>query len=562
MSDEQMQRQQKRKAQTRWGQMKTERDQFFDWWRDLAQHHLPHRGKFLTGENDDVKASRNVAHNNRSLLARRTLAAGMMSGMTSPARPWFQLSTGDDDLDDSPAVKEWLYECTKRMIRVFSMSNLYNSLQSYYNELSVFATATLGVFEDGKDIIRVVTYTAGEYCIAVDGKDRCETFYREYPLTVEQLVTEFGQENLPKEVTTPWKAGKLDATFKVLHLVEPNDDRSGWDMFADDLPYRSVYYLMDIDHAAPLRSSGFNEKALLTARWAINSGECAYGTECPGMMSLGDTMTLQVAEKLSAKMLHRMADPALRAPTKMRRQLGSKTPAPGTIIFSDESGDVEELIKGHRPDLGSLEVRNEKMERRINEAYFVDLFRMLADTDRRQITAREVAEKHEEKLLQLGPVLERLHSELLDPLIARVFGIMMRQGLLPDIPEELEEVESLTVSYISVLAQAQKLVTLSAIESTVAFAAEMANIDPSARHRIDVDTAIEEYAEVRGANPALVRSRDDARKLAQQDAQAAQAAQAAEIANTASQTAKNMADVQPDGAAGGVAAVMREAGLA
>ncbi len=177
----------------------------------------------------------------------------------------------------------------------------------------------------------------------------------------------------------------------------------------------------------------------------------------------------------------------------------------------------------------------------MQRAFYEDLFLMLAQTDRRQITAREVAEKHEEKLLMLGPVLERLHTELLDPLIDRTFNILQQNGVLPVPPAELQNRE-LNIEYVSVLAQAQRLVATGAVERLVGFAGQIAQLWPEARHKVDATQAIDEYAESLGVDPSMVRSDDEVmqRAQAEQQAQAQQQAmvnaqQGADIAKTASE---------------------------
>ena len=184
----------------------------------------------------------------------------------------------------------------------------------------------------------------------------------------------------------------------------------------------------------------------------------------------------------------------------------------------------------------------------------------LTNTDRRQITAREVAERHEEKLLILGPVLERLHTELLDPLIDRTFNILQRNGVLPLPPPELQNRE-LSVEYVSVLAQAQRLVNTGAIDRLTMFTGELSKVWPEARHKINIMQSVDEYAEALGVDPAIVRSDEDAQASVDAEAEAqsraqmmASGEQMANIAKTASET-----EITGDNA---LAATMERAGVA
>jgi hypothetical protein len=152
------------------------------------------------------------------------------------------------------------------------------------------------------------------------------------------------------------------------------------------------------------------------------------------------------------------------------------------------------------------------VQRRINDAFYVDLFRMLSLTDRREITAREVEEKHEEKLLMLGPVLERLHNELLDPIIDRIFGIMGRNNMLPPPPQEIQGID-LRVEYISVLAQAQRSVGIGAIERLSGFIGNIAQFNPDVLMKFDLDQAVDEYSMMIGTPPTLIVSDAEVLKM-------------------------------------------------
>lgn len=164
---------------------------------------------------------------------------------------------------------------------------------------------------------------------------------------------------------------------------------------------------------------------------------------------------------------------------------------------------------------------------------------MLANSNRSQITAREVAERHEEKLLMLGPVLERLHNELLDPLIDRTFNIALAAGIFPEIPVELQDTE-LRVEYISVLAQAQRLVASAGTEQLAGFVAQLTNIWPEARHKFNPAQAIDDFSAALGTAPDLVRGDDEYDEIIQAEQQQQQQAQQQQEAMAAADTMQKM----------------------
>lgn len=526
--------------------LRSERSSFMPLWRELSDYHLAHRGRFLSSDRNKGYKRNTKQINNTSRMASRTLASGMMSGITSPSRPWFRLSAGDTELDNSQAVKQWLHEVQQVMYKVFSQSNTYNSLHQLYSELGVFGTAAMGVFTDFENVIWCKPYTVGSYMLGLNSQNVSDTFYREYEISVGQCVKQFGIENVSRSVKEQWDKGNTETWIKIVHAIEPNDDRDGASPLASQKAWRSVYYEAKsgtkegVDQF--LRQSGFDEYPILTPRWDVTA-EDTYATDCPGITALGDTKALQLAERRKYQALDKIVNPPLQGPSSLKNKINGGVVGPNDIVWHDQTGDGLRSIYDYRPDINAISNEIGNVEDRVQRSFYEDLFLMLAQTDRRQITAREVAEKHEEKLLMLGPVLERLHTELLGPLIDRTFNILQQNGVLPEPPPELQNRE-LNVEYVSVLAQAQRLVATGAVDRLVQFTTQVSQVWPEARHKVDAARAIDEYAESLGVDPSMVRSDDEVAAMAQAEALQAQQAQAMIAAQQGADIAKTAADTE------------------
>lgn len=550
-----------RKGDRRVASLENERSSFIPVWQDLTDHFRVHRGRYQLDDVNSGKRRDMKLLNNKTLLAARVLQAGMMSGITSPARPWFRLSTGDEEMDQLFDVRDWLHTCSKILYRVFSMSNLYNSLHTYYGEISTFGTASMGVYSHPRDFLIFETMTAGQYSLGLGRDGRVDTQSIRRKRRVAALVKDYGLENCPQHVRNLWKNGGENTQIEVVQLVEPNDDRDQTSPFSWNKPWRSVTWAVGTrDNEPPLRISGFDQFPFMAGRWDVAPGDI-YGTDSPGLTALGDAKSLQVAEHDILTAMARIADPTLIADQRLRRVLGDQTPAPGRMVYAEDIGQgVRDLFGNYRPDLGSMGNMASRYEQRIDSAFYVDLFLMLSESDRRQVTAREVVEKHEEKLLQIGPVLERMHNELLDPLIDRTFRLLQEAGVLPEPPEALVG-RDLRVEYISVMAQAQKLVTLQSTERVAGFTMQLAQLDPSIADRINADRMLSDYNETVGNDPETLRSDEEVAELRAQRAQAQQAAQTQEAMGQMASAARDasQADLSGDNA---LSTVMRQAGLA
>jgi hypothetical protein len=541
----------------RYEALKSDRSTFIPLYRELSDYVLAHRGRFLVNDKNRGHKRNTKQVNSSGRLAARTLASGLMAGVTSPARPWFMLSTGDSDLDESSEVKEWLHSVQKIMYKVFSQSNLYNSLHTLYSELGVFGTATMAVNQDFENVIHCKVFTVGSYCIATNGKGEVDTFYREYEMTVAQVVGEFGIEQCSESVKRLWQSGHSEAGINIVHGVELNDDRDNNSPLATGRKYRSFYFENgDSLGAQPntieakdkfLAVSGFNDFPVLAPRWDVTA-EDVYATDCPAMTCLGDIKSLQLAEKRKYQAIDKMVSPPLMGQSALRNKVSSNTLRANEIVWVDDiaNGLVSIYGPSYRPDINLIKAEIDSVERRISRSMYEDLFLMLANSDRKQITAREVAEKHEEKLLMLGPVLERLHNELLDPLIDRTFNILQENGVLPEVPEMLQDRE-LKVEYVSVLAQAQRLVATGGIERLADFAGNLSAIWPEARHKVDARQMVDDFSNALGVNPKQIRSDDAVAEIMAQEQQAAAAAQQQQQAMEMAKMAKPLSETDIGG---------------
>jgi hypothetical protein len=513
----------------------SERSSFDSHWRELGDWLLPRRTRFWSGDrNRGDKRNQNII-DSTARFAARTLQSGLHAGLTSPARPWFKLTTPDPDLAQHQPVKEWLHVVTQRMQIVFADSNLYNTLPIVYGDMGVFGTGAMAVLEDGHDLFRCYAYPVGSYALGVDNRGIVSTFVREYELTVRQVVQEFGRipgtraidwSRISTHVKDLWDRGNYEAPVTIMWVIAPNEDARQDRLEAKYLPFSSCHF--EAGENRPdvfLRESGFRHFPILAPRWDV-TGEDSYGVDCPGMVALGDVKQLQLMQRDAMKAIKKGIDPPLVGTPELRTQKTSLLPGDVTYVREPQHGlrAIHEITL----NLEHLERREAEIRYRIQRAFYEDLFLMLATADQRmgadRPTAREVEERHEEKLLALGPVLERTNDELLDPLIDRVFDLMERAGLLPEPPEELAGV-ALQVEYVSIMAQAQKLVGVVGQDRFVASIVPMMEVFPEVRHKVNVNRIVDNYGEMLGVDPRIIRDDDDAnaRMAEEQKAAAAQA---------------------------------------
>lgn len=535
--------QQVKRLMTRYQTLKTKRQGRLTEWQDIARVLLPRSSRYLSGNDDkrDKSADYNRIYDNTGSRAHNILASGLLAGASSPARQWFRLMPPDAALMDFQPVKVWLSDVEKLMMAVFARSNTYKAMHKMYSELGAFGTAATMVMDDFENVIHHRPLTTGEYCIANDDKGRVCTIYREYTSTVSECVKRFGIKNVSESVRSRHMSGALDEDVKILHVVEPRADRNPEAKDNKNMPWASFY--IEVGGAHLLSESGFQDFPAIVPRWDVTADDC-YGVG-QGLMVLGDIKQLQHQQLAKARGIDLMVNPPLMAPTGIQHGLNN---FPGGITYHNDmnpNGGIRPLYQGGM-DLNHLSMDMEQVRQRIKQGFFEDLFLMLANDTRSGITATEVAERHEEKLLMLGPVLENIHGEMLSPLIDLTFNRLARAGALPPPPEELQG-QNLTPEFVSVLAQAQRMVATSGVQSLLSVVAQVAQISPSVVDKIDGDKIIDVFGDALGTDPRIILPNDVVAKLRQERAEAAKAAQQQQEMAMAVQSAQALGNTPTDG---------------
>lgn len=476
---------------------------------------------------------------NTALRDRSTLGAGMLAGASSPARPWFRILPRDPEMRSWHSVREWTDHAADVVRSVFAASNLYRALQVAY-ESFVFGTAAIGLVDDEETVVRAQTkgFFCGEYRLFADSTDRVTSIFRRFAMSALSMVETFGKEAVSSQVQEVLRT-RPGAMFPVVHVIEPRAARDVLSPLSINAPFASIYYEEAPNEVGRvLRVSGFDEFPVLTPRWGPSAfGPYGYG---PGHVALGDCSQLQQQQFAKGQGIAFMALPAMQGPEALRDQAHNLVP--GGVSYTPGG----ELRAAFQPTLRLDHLLGDiqDVRERIHAAFFADVFRLLSlrSAQPGSRTATEVAELHEEKLIQLGPVLESVHTELLSPLVRRVFRAAQARGMIRPVPAELRG-QPLDLEFISTLAQAQRAVGVTSIERALAVAGAVAEVKPEIFDNLDPDGLWTELSMALGTPARLSvdpKLRDELRES--RHAAQAQAAQA-ELAGQQATAARDLAAV-------------------
>jgi len=534
----------------RFVKLENDRSSFRSHWMEISDYIAPRRGRYLIeGQNSRGRKRTTKIIDSTGTQALRVMAAGLMSGMTSPARPWHRRKVRDDLMDNGD-VRRWLAQVEMIERAILHKSNFYNSIYTVYTELGAFGTAPLYRQPSFDDVIRFRPFTVGEYVIAENDQGVVDTLGRHFTMTVGQIVQKFVHNpmtgkmdwsGVSKATKRLWDESNYDELVEVLHFIEPRlmGDRDASKKDALNMPFKSCYFELASESDELLMESGYRKFPAYVPRWDVLSGD-VYG-RCPGMDTLGDIKQLQHQQKRKAQAIDKMVNPPMVAPTSLKGK--PSTVLPGQTTYVDPMQGGQGFVPAYQvqPRISELQMDIAEVQNRIQRGFYADLFAMMINSDRRQMTATEVVERHEEKLVLLGPVLQRINVELLDPLLDDVFEYALEAGLLPEPPEALAG-EELEVEYISLLAQAQQAVAASSLERVMGFAGNLVAVFPDIVDGIDSDEALRQYSEILGTSPDVIISDEELQAKRQARAEEQQQMQAMEQASQLAQGAKILSE--------------------
>lgn len=535
--------------------MNEERVSWFLLWRELADYFSPRRYPWLQSQREQRTANQR----NRKLLdstssvAIRTLSSGMMDGITSPARPWFRLRIpGFEEEALTHASQVWLQEVQKRIFLLLAESNFYNAIAGLYFNWSLFGTGAMMIYRDEGTVFRFFNYAVGEFFLAQDNKLLVNRLARRYTWKVNQVVQEFGIDNVTENTKTLFKNGGANrfANVDMRHIVEPNDPSDG--LLSTDAPFREVYYEAGASDGNYAAIRPFFSWPVVAPRWDVY-GNDSYGTS-PAVEALPDVQQLQELWREKTVGLAKEISPPLIVDQQLRNR-PTALHANGITYASTANGNFG-AKEAYKTKVPHQEISQDILDlrERIRQTCFNDLFNMFNQMDKVR-SATEIIERREEILVHLGPVYQRFEGEVLAPVLTRVFAIMQENGLLPPAPEELDE-QSISVQYISVLSDAQRAVGSVAIERFLGFTAEVGGVYPDVLAVANPTELVREYAESIGVKPSGINSRARTAEILAEQAQAEQAQQAAELGKTISEGAVNLSNTDVGGGQNALSALV------
>ena len=479
--------------------LKQDRSEWDTHCSEITDYLLPYAGRYnLSETNRGAKRNSKIIDSSATRYA-RGLSAGMMSYNNSQARPWFALTLAEVELSRFHPVKLWLKDVTERMHRVLHAGNTYRVFHKMYDEMIAFGTAVSIMQPDFEHVLWHHPVTNGQFVLADNSRGEIDVCYREFQMTVAQMVEQFGVENCSDPVREAWsKQEGLDRRFTVIHAIEPRKDRNPMRRDGRNKKYQSIYFEAAARDDQLLSEDGFDQFPVIAPRWDTTGGD-VYGNG-PGMECLGHIKQLQLMAEQEAKAIEYGVEPPLQGPSGLKDKDVDRLPGGFTAVdLANPASKVQEMWRVSL-DINHLLLSKNDVRQQIRESFYADLFQAFVGLDSTQRTAEEIKARGEEKMLLLGPVTAAIQREMHGPVLDMLFQEMLKGGALPPPPEELSGV-MLNIEYVSVLAQAQKAIGANGMDRFMFAVGQLYPIKPDVLDKVDTDRWVEHYADRLGIDP-------------------------------------------------------------
>lgn len=476
-------------------------------WGECFDFSYPERGAGLNGtvfNAAEAQTKKNRILDDTAADSARILSASLVSGTTPANSIWFGLDAGNehDDEDDNEGDDEarWLDQSARAIFSNIHATNFDAAAYECCIDIVPAGWFVLYIDEEKDGGYHFEQWPIAQ-CFVSSSRmgGLVDTIYREVEFTVEQMVTEYGIDDVSPQVADHYRNEKYDEKVKIVHAIYPRAIHLVGGRMAKNLPFASCH--VEVATHKVLRESGYHEFPCVVPRWMLIPGT-AYATgpmsnALGSIRSINDIKALELSNlDMAASGMYVAEDDGVLNPRTIK--IG-----PRKIIVANSVESIKPLAPAGRFDV--VFSAEDRLQATIRKILLAD---QLQPQEGPAMTATEVHVRVQLIRQLLGPIYGRLQAEYLQPLITRCFGLAYRAGVLGQAPESLLG-KMFTVKYISPLARAQRMEDVNAMDRLENTLLMEAQADPTVLDTYDFEAAVKLRGAALGVPTSVMRSQAD-----------------------------------------------------
>lgn len=528
---------------------KAEQAKWLHVWRKLNQNFYPFLYNNLVSnsplhQKDPDKIVNPNMIDGEPALALLVLSAGFMNGVTSPARKWVNIKKpGTKPYEEGDQGGSLVHsEIRTKILETLAGTNYYDTRAEQVYDGCGLGTSAVLCYEDRDYICKFTICPPGSYFLVTDSSNQVIKFAREFRMKAADLLAEFGEAALTKDIVERAKKGGASARteYLVSHLIEANTPEDG--VLRTNHPFRELYWFTAMISGAPpyLAKRPLYEWPVAVFRWSCPDA-CTYGVP-PTLSVLGKAVQLQNLEYKSDQGLDKMISPPMLADVSLRNR--PKAFSANGITYTanlNANSGARPLYQTQMP-FQELEIKRSRIAQAIKDGLYNYLFDMISQLDTVR-SATEIDARREEKMVVLGPVLHRSYLEDIGVIVKRVYGILRRKGLLPELPEG----EGADIAFSNILSDVQKASDVATLERFTVFVGQLVPTWPEAQAKVDILDIVTQYAEGLGVRPTVLKADQQVAEATAPVSEMDQLMQTSEVAKNFGAAAGSLGNVDVGG---------------
>lgn len=504
-----------------------------------VQHYVvPYRGEFYNDLTSEAQHDwrRQELFDSTAPTAANLLASSVQGTMTSASIRWFGLRFRDNSLNDNVTAKKWLEACEERVWQSLIDSDFFTEAAEVYLDLVSFGTSVIMMEEEGDGLLwRGFDFTAlpvMDTYFEMDAQGRPTAVYRLIRYTTDALLNRFPDVD-PKDLKLEQKnATDVEARHKVIFAVyfrdpdEIDDPDANGLILPEKRPVGFKYVLYN--SSTNLEEGGYYHFPAMVVRWQKTAGS-KWGYS-PAMVCLSDIKQLNEVVEQTSEARAKAVDPPY--VTTERGVIGDLDLASGGLTIVTDMDQLKPLENAS--DFVQADQERLRLTQGIRQTFYLDWLDLKESP---AMTATEVHARRENQRRLMGPVVGRIQSDFLEPLIITAFETLGRAGMLPEQPEETVGKE-MDIEYTGELARAQKADVAIGIEGWLTTITAVAEIKPNVLDIVNWDEAMKVLALQRGVPASLLVDEKEVEQIRMARAQQERIRQMVELQGQAGEAAQ------------------------
>ncbi|KKN75814.1 hypothetical protein LCGC14_0376900 [marine sediment metagenome] len=490
-------------------------------WQDQANYIFPRESNITEKHFPGSVRKFDRLYDTTGVTECERMTTGMLTEMVPAGQKFFSLTTSGTELQELDVVKSYMARSTEVLHEELFASNFILQLKETLQSLIAFGTGC--IFDSWRDGLYFMDWDISRYQILENFQGKIDTLYLKFPKTAKQAFGEWGDFAGESVLLAMKDEKKQNQLFWFIHVVRPRQHRNPRLEDSLNMAWESGY--VNIKDKIVVEEGGFPEFPYQVPRWSKTSGE-VHGRGI-GHMILPQVKMVNANKRDFNEMTNKIVNPHREVLESFEGEYDT-TPGARNNVMELPSSRVDERNFGNFP-VGKDSLTMERQV--IKDAFFHDAFAPLTDLSGDRRNELEIRQRIQEAFRRIGAV-GRIEAELFTPLIVRSFNLLVRNGVIPPPPPELQG-QNLKVVYMGPLSLAQQNAEVTASQQWVGLLAETAEALPGVMDNVDADSTARRWGRVLGVNEEDIASEEDVqakREARQDEARRNQALEAAKIA--------------------------------